>query len=463
MRGAVDLTGSPSAVCRLLDRPYDWRVRAVERIEMGSATSCVRRRSLLVAPLRDVLGGLLPRHGRIESARLTLPVASFPKGPLVDFDVTAADQPAQLLPRAEIAELEAAYVADLARQAGIATNSRLQPVVAALCGFDGAAWRATLADFDGNSNEALPAYLLDGLGEPVEPRNLERWRNYSVRIGRMLSERLGEPHDDTSAMENPVLVVPWLFAGGIASSPTEATALLKDLHRFVDQAAAQQSRNDLLPTASNDLLLVMADYGRHWDAMVTCEVPLGEPFTIKTCDRRSLGLDSGTLQLGGLTGTQEVVLADARTNHVTLRSVDGGVIVTDVEAVALSSDEPVVMLPVSVSQEPEVFAFYASDPDRDYRARLRFRLRRSRPAQGITAAFILIVTLAFAAVVRAGNDVASLTLLVVPTTFAASLLLSREQSSLSSRLKRMSSGALATLLTFMWIYVAVLYLAGQVR
>jgi hypothetical protein len=50
MRGAVDLTGSPSAVCRLLDRPYDWRVRAVERIEMGSATSCVRRRSLLVAP-----------------------------------------------------------------------------------------------------------------------------------------------------------------------------------------------------------------------------------------------------------------------------------------------------------------------------------------------------------------------------------------------------------------------------
>lgn len=73
------------------------------------------------------------------------------------------------------------------------------------------------------------------------------------------------------------------------------------------------------------------------------------------------------------------------------------------------------------------------------------------------------VALAFAAVVRVGDDVASLTLLVVPTTFGASLLLSREQSSLSSRLKRMSSGALATLLTFMWIYVAVLYLAGQVR
>lgn len=105
MPGAVDLTGSTSAVCRLLDRPYDWRVRAVERIEMGSATSCMRRRSLLVAPLRDVIGGLLPRHGRIESARLTLPVASFPKGPLVDFDVTAADQPAQLLPRAEVCNL----------------------------------------------------------------------------------------------------------------------------------------------------------------------------------------------------------------------------------------------------------------------------------------------------------------------------------------------------------------------
>ena len=51
-KDVLDLSENEQVTVALLANPLDWRVRVVEEITIDAATTCLRRRSLQVAPIR---------------------------------------------------------------------------------------------------------------------------------------------------------------------------------------------------------------------------------------------------------------------------------------------------------------------------------------------------------------------------------------------------------------------------
>ncbi len=196
--------------------------------------------------------------------------------------------------------------------------------------------------------------------------------------------------------------------------------------------------------------------------MVSCTVPLDAPFSVKTVESRPLGLTSTRRQKIGqrATGRQEVIVADARTNHVSIRVTDPNVELYDVQATDLAGTEPAWLLSAATERSAEVFSFYLSDPDRDFSVRLDLGLRPAGLSRAVTWVFTLLVVLALAAALSlASSDASVLAVLVVPTTFAGSLLLLREPSSLGTRLKRPVATLLACALVVLWVAVVAIVLS----
>ena len=132
---------------RLLERG-SWRVRAVERLEVDSAFLYRRRRSLQCGPLREVLSedpSLLQEPALADPARVVLPVALLPKGPLLDLDIRGPDgATGHLLVRSSIAEVETEFVLRAARDAGIPElSSDARRVMVELIALSEGPWRAT--------------------------------------------------------------------------------------------------------------------------------------------------------------------------------------------------------------------------------------------------------------------------------------------------------------------------------
>lgn len=156
------------------------------------------------------------------------------------------------------------------------------------------------------------------------------------------------------------------------------------------------------------------------------------------------------------------MLADARTNHVSVRVTDPNVELADVRATARGGTDVSSVIPGAGRQTPEVFSFYASNPDRDYRIELDFGLRPTRASQVVTWAVAVLAVLPLAPLyTRSVLTADDLAVLVVPSTFAASLLLVREPSSLGTALRRNVTLLLVLALAAQWSRVVWLYLQGQ--
>ena len=465
----IDLSDDEGVTCRLLARPLEWKVRAVESLEVSTARSCQRRRSLQVAPLRDVLTdevvarGKAARWSSAKQATVVLPVATLPKGPLVNFDIRAAEGPAYLLPRTQIAERETAYLCQLAREAGLHVDAQLRTVLVAMCGFSSGPWQRFL-DSGQNPRLALTEYLQSGIGGAVTGCLVDEWSDAISRSGEILQatlRRVGETANATSAVENPLLVLPELIEPARREDLTPIGSLLARFDAFVQQASECAQSQPGSSNAATDLLLALADYGRRWDVMVSCTVPLDAPFSVKTVESRPLMLSSTLRQKirQRATGKQEVVVADARTNHVSIRVTDPNVELYDVQATDLAGTGPAWLLSTT-EHNAEVLSFYMSNPDRDFSVCLDLGLRPTGLSRSVTWVFTLLVVLALVATLSLASSNASvLAVLVVPTTFAGSLLLLREPSSLGTRLKRTVATLLACALVVLWVAVVTIVLS----
>lgn len=449
----VDLTEDFAVPIRLLNDPYSWRVRAVEKIQVVSARTCSRRRSLQVAPLLPTLSDVVPAD--TDRARIVLPVASWPKGPVHDFDVEVNGGSAHVIPRVDIADIEASYLVYLATEAGLTVPPTVKAILPLLLGFTTGPWEQWLRDFDNDPKQALLPYLRDGIGPQVSQSVLTSWHTAIGSSQTLISERQEDASLDLSAVANPILAAPELIAAGI-STLNEVEEVICHYADFV-AAAGRAATSAGGPSVPEDLLRALADYGHYWDLMVTAEVPLDAPFTIKTCESRALGLDQIRQQ-----AAQQILISDAATNHVTLTVADNNVEIVEPVVKSLAGDD-LSFLTAARTVDPEGASFYLSEYDRDYRALIVFRLRPTPLVQAVNWSFVLLVVVSLVALLSTTPvSNADLSVLVIPSTFAASLLLVREATTLGTSLRSRSVWALLIALAVLWVVVGALYLGNKV-
>jgi hypothetical protein len=450
----TDLTSKNEIPITLLAQPYEWRVRAVEQIEVLSAQACLRRRSLQVLPLRTLMTGLIPTAD--ERARIVLPVASMPKGPVNRFDIEVDGGPAHMIPRVAIADIEAAYLEHLSHEAGLELVPVVRSVLPFLLGFTTGPWEQWLRDFDDDPADALMPYLKDGLGQDVSTSRIQIWQDALGDVSSILVDRTDGESTDLSAVVNPLLALPSLLEGTLPSLDAVQDALAS-YGDFV-RAAAATSAAFTEPVAADDLLISLAEYGLYWDLMVTAVVPLDAPFTVKTTERRPLGLDVYRQR-----AQQALLLADAVTNHVTLTVSDNNVEIVGPKVQSTTGDD-LSFLAAARDTDPEGASFYLSDWDREYRGVLDFGLRPTLLVQVVSWLFVgLVAGPLIALIVVRPVTTAALAVLVVPSTFAASLLLVREDTTLGTSLRSRSTWALVVALTVLWLIVIALDVSNHVR
>ena len=177
------------------------------------------------------------------------------------------------------------------------------------------------------------------------------------------------------------------------------------------------------------------------------------PFLVKIAERRDVRLSRVRNR-----GTQELVIADAQTNHVTFKVSDPNVWIRDFRALKPGSDDYSYGA-FQTREDPQNRAFYAHDIERDYRIRLSFQLRLLRRLQLVPYLVTgLLVLLILALVAEQPTDLRSLALIVGPAALAASVLLGREPSTLGSRLRWVSSVALSVTLLALILVSSILYI-----
>jgi len=116
------------------------------------------------------------------------------------------------------------------------------------------------------------------------------------------------------------------------------------------------------------------------------------------------------------------------------------------------------------ARSAEHLALYASEPDRDRRAFIRVRLK---VAKSIRTSAIVIHTITWLSVgltaylgLTSKLTSADLAVLVVPTTFGAALVLTRERTSSARRLQWVTRAGTPLGVAALWVVVGWLYLGN---
>lgn len=448
-RPVIDLAYSKEVTTALLSTT-DWRSRVVEQVDLEKALSCRNRRSLQLAPLREALINFLPK-GCIEQVTISLPVATLPKRPLVNFSLQVATGEAYLLKRREIAEREAHYLASLSAGLGVELSGQAEQFITAICEFTPGPWkRYRSGGVNANENEELRSYLTEGLKIPICQQTLNSWKGIADEIGSIIDIAFDEGYDPESPADNPLLALPLLFSRDNPAAPQQIDQLLSELASFVHKCIDVDG-----PRAAP--LEVLGDYGRRYEAIVACTVPVDEPTVVHMTQDMPLKVDlRGLVEL-------ETVFNDAATNHIAVRVLDPDVEVVRLAAHDVSGNELSDDSFTSVRDSSEDFAVYGSESDRQYRIKLRFRLKPSWWTTTVSVSVFVTTTIAvvLALTVRplTSSDVA---LLVVPTTFASGLLLVQQRTTLAISSQVLLRVGTVFILLALWCTIAVEYWAGVV-
>jgi hypothetical protein len=421
---SIDLIDHVGVTALLIAKPLLWRIRAVEQIEIRSATATQRTRSLQVAPLAPVLDEVVS-VGAATRAWIALNVAPMPRGPLLDFSIEGPLGQASLLPRIEIGVREAAFIDSLATAAGAPLASEvLKLLESALALVPNAV--------DVEDERGLTSFILDGTGLHLSRATAAHWLTIGRECRALLEPRSDAP-SNVNAVMHPALVVPDLYGAGVINSIEEAGEVLRRYRDWLRRLDAVADSVDA-PTAEDEILNSVADYASNYDLLAAMEVPLRKPFIVKYSEQREM-----PLRLWRNWATQSLVTADAQSNHVSLQVDDPNVRIRKMRAVGADGSSAFGSYATRKSQQ--LHAFYATSADRDYRVILTFRL--AVLARLLFVPYVVVLAVFAIAIGLASTEVESFrdaALLVAPAALASSILLTREPSTLGARLRVLSYG-----------------------
>ncbi|MFJ8565840.1 hypothetical protein [Streptomyces sp. NPDC093514] len=477
MADFIDLRGDGEIVAQLINEHKRWRVRSVERISLSSALWAERRRTLDIGPLRGVLQPYLPRDARSkEKAWLTLPIAIFPKEPLLGFELTVNGEEVSRLSRIETARMQADYIARLSSKAGMRAKVP-QELLVAICKFAPAPWIA----FQASVGDQLYEYLTsDGQRlTDVEYRALSVWSQ--VIQGHLMFLGLG--NSSHSAADNPLLALPDLLKAKQETATRQQNPrlpslmdlepALEQLARFLEECKRLAQSSHKNAPLGRKILKTYVDYGRRWVALGECEVPLDCPFIVAMSERRAVSVkkDRALWDAWCLRGVipLEAVFNDALSNHVAIEMTDPIITLVEekIEPLRVNGAPLKGRLDVNVCK-PELCYISSSDPLRNHQIQVPCALQQSLLSRLIHWIIFGIILLTLAAVVLSypllhGLTPARLAMLLAPSTFASALLLIRDSSPLSGDLTRALRRVIGVILASLWGAAVCLYLMGQVK
>ncbi|MFF5211119.1 hypothetical protein [Streptosporangium sp. NPDC000396] len=458
----------------------NWRVRAVEMIELSSALWAEYDRRVHVAALNSFLG--IEQYNK-ETEELILPVMGFPRAPRIDLRISVGEKPAYVVSREEHGNYMAGYIRYLASTEE-SLSALLKPDVveflAVLFNFHPWCWRQTIHahKYTNESRwELVKSYLknFDGIPHELVDQNFIRWCVEAKKIEAIVQATNGDKRLSwrESAAENPLLAVPWI------ASPVKVTTVLDDLSAFLKHAST-------CGPIGKEIVDFYAYYGRFWIALVESEVSLAKPFMIRVQEKRPLDFNCRAPSEGGVghsvggwkkrfdkvrgfkTVRQLVEFRDAQLNHLNIRIPDDHVEMKG------NLKEPVAdpgagyeRSPSDVIASKELYSYYSADPKRPERLWFTFPLTQSVPrrvtiglissALTFTAFGLLVITCDVSR-----HDLSGLALLLLPSSLAGSLLLVRLNSTLGSRVNSAWHAMVAVFLLAVWVWAGCLYITGKV-
>lgn len=449
----------------LIDGADEWMRRVIHGLAFASAEHVrITSEYQCEFPASAVLG-----EDAADSARILLPLTTRDKSPLLNFDIEGSEGSPHLLPRSELAVLQARHLEHLIQLSGPApalTSAFPRDLLVAICVFSPDVFRAFTAKRKTRTG-ALEDYLSGGLDFEVSRANVDAWLATALSAGYNLPDFLDEPPDRTftepqhpdpllSSSECVLLALPKLATK--PSTTSEVTALL---NRFDVGIAAMKMRAQGGDVDASLFLSTLAEYGRRWLVVLDIEIPLDAPMTLKVADDRPLDL-----RFRGRT-THRLAFREGASVHVEARTLDPAARlsrrfrITDVYGARVGigpiADAGGRIGPLELARSTnEVIALYSSEPARPQFVDFSVRLVPARDVNWppILAMLLTLAACTAVALVKPGTDlVDSIAVLTVPTTFAATFALIREQTTLATRLRRVSNALLGFSVVLLWVIV----------
>ncbi|MCF1645974.1 hypothetical protein [Streptomyces indiaensis] len=434
---------------------------------------------------------------------LVLPIAELPKIPLLDLTITVAGNPVYRIAKDEGARIEAGHVIHLGKMADVIpqkTPPHLLDFLASLFYCPSypyqAIWeryhRFSMANFDSWMERAIHDAQYEYLASewrqfPFDVANYySQWRKLAQRIAKVAQGYVVQ--DFLSGAENPLIALPYLFreirkqdrGAGRTMGAGDIQLLLELLCVALEEADLRASRGDI---AAGKFISAYFGYGYRWMAFAKCSVPIDRPFAITLKEKRAIYFTPDSRKRMSLLehwrkeAWQMVAFADAETNHVSVTISDTSVRLRHRPTV---KDEVLRDIRNTVDEEANTFELYLrydSSPYRPERIYIKCPLRLTRLHSGmlwvtmaITAFGIyLLLSRGLEAVpetpargsslVARGLTAKDASLILVPVAFAASFLLVRDTSTLSSFIRRIRQSILLfelfALLVIAFIFIAI--------
>ncbi|WP_189134921.1 hypothetical protein [Wenjunlia tyrosinilytica] len=437
-----------------------------------------------------------------DRATILLPIGDFPKVSQVDLTFTVAGERVHRVSRKENGEIQARYFRRLAertpvRQCGV---NRLDPLLTAIFTFDPTALKGELNNYKRPFRH--PLLWWQKMGRKTNPgiKYVKKAIDRGVRDETVfnhchqVAEDIGSFIEgymlstDHSAAEYPLLALPELFRNHPHMTERDALKLLRRLRLLLRQAKNRAAADN---DAAKSLLYTYFSYGRRWEAFARCEIPLNEHFLIEVREKREVLFNSPKEERSRLAwlGTwfcdriaprvrQYVAFADAESNHVNIRVDD-----TSVQLGFWGTgarDETYSQIPST--ERPD-----AEHRTREYYSRYDSKAARRRPDSRMQRlwiecrllptwmrlfmgwGFIVATWSAIYLVVRLGfagcehlttSDVLAI---LFPVTFASSLLLVQDTTTLGRHIKRAKQSLLLFFLLALWGLVFALYVMGRIK
>jgi hypothetical protein len=472
----LDLTDVDEVTTTLLAPPAEYRGlrrRVVDQFTVLSANRLRLARSINWAPLDGLLTQTVPATGRLDTrgrlpakVTLLLPISTLPKRALVAFNLTGpGGSDAHLMPYGTSVALQGNVVALLAEAIGYPPSAMSRRMVDAVARFRPGRLFGNHPGLVGDGGplgvDAIHAYLAQEAELDVPVTTLRAWEAIVAPAQAALRAALAEPFDPLSSADTLLLAVGELWRDpdvpdqlGLAG----IEAYLRDFVRWVDTLAKGGPGGE-------PVLTTIAEYGRRWEALAAVTLDPYRPCLIKMQEERRTVL------------ARRAPFRDPKTpwwrwalTPVALVDVDPGgpgsyhvSIGTDDTSVEISTpvtldlfDRPVERTFVEdVHRNREVYAFYTTDVRRLPRAKLAVGLSVSADVARVTLAImtLMVLTVGLAALpFELGAD--AVAVVAVPSSFAATILLTRERSSLAAWVLGPAKTALLMLL------VALAVLAG---
>ncbi|ONH60275.1 hypothetical protein CcI49_12940 [Frankia sp. CcI49] len=465
----LDLTDVDEVTTMLLAPPAEYqglRRRVVDQFTIVSANRCQLARSINWGPLDGLLNSIVPGTGRLDTAGrlppevcLLLPISTLPKRALVGFDLVGpGGSDAHLMPYGTSVAIQGNLIALLAEAAGCPLPGPARRVVDAISRFRPGRLTGNLPQLAPRGDrplsfEAVRTYL-DAEADLVVPApTLRSWQELLEPAQSLLGRALDEPFDPLSSADTLLLAVGELWRDPDVPTPLE----IGHIEYYLREFTTWIGELSLAGAAATPVLSTVAEYGRRWEALAAVIVDPYRPCLIKMKEeRRTILARRHPVRDGQVPMRQRwltpVALVDIDPGgpgsyHVSIGTDDSSIELSTPITVDLWHRRIARTYVEDVHGNREVYAFYSTDARRAARARLVVGLSVSPDVWRVAAAIgiLMSLTVALSALpFQLGAD--AVAVVAVPSSFAATVLLTRERSSLAAWVLGPTKQALLALL-----------------